>query len=183
MVRRVTALVAALPLICGGSLLAHALAYRLVDGAAYPHIHDYLSSAPAVLSILLGLSLAGLAIAVRHSEPGLRAPISVFALAPLFAFAVQEHLERAVHAQPTARTALELTFAVGLVLQLPFALLAYVAARILFRTVEVVARLLAARHTRPRPASLARPGFRLSLLRPPALARGFSSRGPPALSS
>lgn len=183
MVRRVTALVAALPLICGGSLLAHALAYRLIDGTAYPHIHDYLSSAPTVLAILLGMSIAAFAVALRHSELHLRAPAWVFALAPPVAFAVQEHLERAIHGQPTADTALEPTFALGLVLQLPFALLAYVAARILFRAVEVVARLLAARHTHPRPASLTRPGFPLSLLRPPALARGFSSRGPPALSS
>jgi hypothetical protein len=161
-------------------LLAHALAYRVVEGDASAHIHDYLSSAPALLAILLGLSLAAVAVALRHAELHLRAPACVFALAPPVAFAVQEHLERTVQRQPAARTALELTFAVGLVLQLPFALLAYVAARILFRAVELVARLLAARGARPRPASLALPGFR-SLLRPPALARGFSSRGPPAL--
>lgn len=65
---------------------------------------------------------------------------------------------------------------------MPFALLAYVAARILFRAVAIVVGLFASPNKRLRPAPLARPRFRLSFPRP-ALARGFSSRGPPALSS
>jgi hypothetical protein len=183
MVRRLTALVASLPLIGGGSLIAHDLAYRLVGGGgAYQHTHAYLTRAPTVLAILLGFSLAALAVALRHSELHLRAPAWVFALAPPVAFAAQEHLERAVQGQPTAGTALEPTFALGLVLQLPFALLAYVVARILFRAVAIVVRMFAARRPRLRPTPLARPVYRFSAPRP-ALARGFSSRGPPALSS
>lgn len=183
MARRLTALVASLPLIGGGSLVAHDVAYRLVGGTgAYQHTHDYLSRAPTVLAIMLGFSLAALAVALRHSELHLRAPAWLFAFAPPVAFAVQEHLERAVQGQPTASTALQPTFALGLALQLPFALLAFFAARILFRAVAVVAKLFAPRGTRLRPAPLARPVFRFSLPRP-TLARGFSSRGPPALSS
>jgi hypothetical protein len=182
MVRRFTALVASLPLIGAGSIAAHDLAYRLVGGGLYQeHMHDYLTRAPTLLALLLGFSVAVLAVALRHSELHLRAPAWLFAAAPLVAFAVQEHLERAVQGQPAARTALEPAFALGLALQLPFALLAYVAARILFRTVALVVGFFRPRRARLRPAATERPGFRFSFPRP-ALARGFSSRGPPASS-
>lgn len=181
MVRRLAALFAALALVGGGSVLAHALAYRLVEGtAAHKHTHEYLSAVPTVLALLFGFSLAVLALAVRNSDAHLPTPAWIFALAPPVGFAVQEHLERAVRGEPTARTALEATFALGLVLQLPFALLAYLAARMLFRALEIVARLLVLHAARPRPGQPARPVVRLPLPPPAALARGFSSRGPPA---
>jgi hypothetical protein len=183
MVRRLTALLASLPLIGAGSLAAHDLAYRLVGGAAYQqHMHDYLTHAPTLLELMLGFSLATLAVALRHSELQLRAPAWLYAAAPVVAFAVQEHLERAVQGQPTAHTVLEPTFALGLALQLPFALLAYIAARILLRAVALVVGLFRLRRTGLRPAPPARPVIRFSSPRR-ALARGFSSRGPPALSS
>jgi hypothetical protein len=181
MVRRLAALFAALALVGGGSLIAHALAYRLVEGnTAHRHTHEYLSRAPTLLALLLGFSLAVLAIALRNSEAHLRAPAWIFALAAPLAFAAQEHLERALRGEPTARTALEATFALGLLLQLPFALLAYLAARILFRALEIVARLLVLHAARPRFVQPARPVVRVSFPPPAALARGFSSRGPPA---
>jgi hypothetical protein len=181
MVRRLAAFFAVIALVGGGSLIGHALAYRLVEGtAARQHTHEYLSGVPTVLALLLGFSLAVLAIAVRNSDAHLRTPAWIFAVAPPFAFAAQEHLERALRGEPTARTTLEATFAVGLVLQLPFALLAYLAARILFRALEIVARLLVLHAARPRFVQPARPVVRVSFPPPAALARGFSSRGPPA---
>jgi hypothetical protein len=183
MIRRLTALVASLPVIAGGSLVAHSLAHRLVGSAgADQHTHDYLSRAPTVLAIAFGFSLAALAVALRTAEGHLRAPAWLFALAPPVGFAVQEHLERALQGDSTARTALEATFALGVALQLPFALLAYVAARILFRAVASVVTRLAPRRMRLRVPPLARPVYRVSLPRP-ALAGSCSGRGPPALSS
>jgi hypothetical protein len=183
MVRRLAALLVSLALVGGGLVAAHTVAYRLVHGsAAHEHPHEYLGSAPVVLALLFGFSLAALAVALRESEAHLRAPAWLFALAPPLAFAVQEHVERALQGEPTARTALEPTFALGLALQLPFALLAYLAARVLFTALAMVVRRFAVRGTRRGPAKLAHPVFHLLLPRPAALARGFSSRGPPALS-
>jgi hypothetical protein len=182
MFRRLAALSLSLALITCGLLAAHSLAYRLVHGTGGQwHVHDYLGRMPMVFAVLLGVSLAAFALALRESELHLRAPAWLFALAPPVAFAVQEHLERAVQGLPTAHTAFEPTFALGLLLQAPFAVLAYLVARIVFRAAALVARLLS-RKPRLRPGRVARPVFQLSHLRPAALSRGFSSRGPPALS-
>ena len=70
---------------------------------------------------------------------------------------------------------------IGLLLQLPFALLAYAAARLLLRAGRVVGRLLADRAVPPAPAGLvpaARPA-ELVLPRSPALSLGWGVRGPP----
>jgi hypothetical protein len=181
MFRRRVALLASLPLVGGGLLAAHEVAYRLVlDAGAHRHTHDYLTRAPLALAVLLGISLAALAVVLRESEAHVRAPAWMFALAPPFAYVAQEHLERALQGEPTASTVLEPTFAVGLVLQLPFALLAYLAARILFRALAIVVRRFSSGNAFPRPAQLSRPVFQLWLPRSASLARGFSSRGPPA---
>jgi hypothetical protein len=184
MARRLAALSLSLALVTSGLLAAHTLAYRLVHGqVGHQHVHDYLARMPMVFALLFGLSIAALAVALRETELHLRAPAWLFALAPPSAFAVQEHLERAVQGLPAADTAVEPTFVLGLVLQAPFALLAYTLARTVFRAAEFVARLLAAqRPRRLRPARSARSTYELSSPHPAALARGFSSRGPPALS-
>jgi hypothetical protein len=108
-------------------------------------------------AVLIGFSVAALAVAVRESEASLRAPAWLFAVVPPLAFGVQEHLERALQGEPTAGAALEPTFVLGLVLQVPFALLAYLLARLLLGAVALAARLVAAtpRLARPRSPSLA----------------------------
>jgi len=180
MVRRLAALALSLPLVCGGLLAAHSIAYRLVGTHAHSHTHDYLGRAPMAFAVLIGFSVAALAVAVRESEASLRAPAWLFALVPPLAFGVQEHLERALQGEPTAGAALEPTFLLGLVLQLPFALLAYLLARLLLGAVALVARLVAATPRLTRPTSL--PSLaELALPRASVLARGFSSRGPPLL--
>jgi hypothetical protein len=182
--RRSASLVATLPLVCGGMLAAHDLAYRLAGGAAaHTHTHDYLRSAPLAFGLLIALSVAVLGVALREPHKPLRASAWVFALAPPLAFAVQEHLERALQGESVVRAALEPTFAVGLLLQLPFAFLAYVVARVLLRGASLVAELLARRSVHPmRPAGRASHAD-VDLLRPAVLGRGFSGRGPPILSS
>jgi hypothetical protein len=182
MARRLAALSLSLAILTSALLAAHALAHRLAHGhAGHHHVHDYLGRMPMVFALLFGLSIAALAVALRETELHLHAPAWLFALAPPSAFAVQEHLERVVQGLPAADTAGEPTFVLGLVLQAPFALLAYALARTVFRAAALVARMLAARQPRPpRPARAGRSTYELSSPQPAALARGFSSRGPPA---
>jgi hypothetical protein len=78
-----------------------------------------------------------------------RVPPFAFALLPPLAFALQELLELSLHTGSIAwQACVEPTFLPGLALQLPFALLAYVAARLLLRAAVRLGRALA----RPRGA-------------------------------
>jgi len=82
------------------------------------------------------------------------------------------------------RAALAPTFLPGLVLQLPFAALAYGAARLLLGTAERVGRALARSEPprlRPVMGPLAVPVAALLPARPPLISRGLAKRGPPLL--
>jgi hypothetical protein len=174
-----------------GSLVAHGLAYRLVapDPDARVDLlartgHGYLEAAPFVLGACLAFLLAGLA---AHASRGFlrrapaRAPAWPLALLPLLGFACQEHLERlAATGDLPFSAATEPTFLVGLALQLPFALVALVAARVLGRAAEVVGRALAPALPRPalRPRTATRPVVAL-LPNAPRLAAAQSGRAPP----
>jgi hypothetical protein len=190
--RRSLAWLSALPLAAAGSLLAHALAYRLADPEPSRRAavldatgHAYLAYAPAALAGCLALVLAALAAhALRgyRGEPAAR-PGWPIALVPVLGFALQEHLERLLAwGHLPLGTALEPTFALGLALQLPFAVAALLLARALTSAADTVGRVLA----RPLPAASCRPsaGTRLAvdavLPRVPARALGGSQRGPPA---
>jgi hypothetical protein len=172
-----------------GSQLGHALAYHLVTPNGPQHAvaatgHAYLAYAPvvfAVCGVLVVLALAReLAAAFRDGRLLRPSALPFTFLAPAI-FVSQEHLERLLHdgAFPW-ETALEPTFLVGLVLQVPFAAAAYLLARLLLRVVRSLGRLLAGRPRSRMPASApARPGFSFSISRLPALALGYGSRGPP----
>jgi hypothetical protein len=77
---------------------------------------------------------------------------------------------------------LQPTFRIGLVLQLPFALLAYVVARLLLRVADEVGTALRRFVERVRTSGLSPvwSPFQLVPLRVPVLADGHASRGPPA---
>lgn len=184
----------AVPLIALGTQSAHALDYRLVVGGSERAAvlratgHSYLNFAPQFLAIcatLVSVALL-LRIARRRASPLGGLPVWPFAVLPPLAFALQEHLERLMHngAIPWAAS-LEPTFLPGLLLQLPFALLAYALARALMGAAGLVARLLedtpplrprrAAQSRRPRPRAV-------TAKRPSPLAGGCSLRGPPSFS-
>lgn len=178
-----------LGLLVGGWAAAHGLAYRIVvpNGEERRHLletagHGYLDPAPLVsLSVtLVVLGLGGFVLRGRDVTP---APW-LFALLPPLAFALQEHLERLVHDGhfPYA-AALEPTFGVGLLLQLPFALVALLFARALLVLTGALVRrlrrasvgqLFRARAVR-RPVAGAAPA-RIGLL-----ALGHGQRAPPHL--
>jgi hypothetical protein len=190
--RRVFAL--SLPLMTGGSLIAHTLSYRI----AFPDAqelerdlaatgHGYLDHVAFLLAPAVAIALVALVLAVldgaRRRTTSLRLPAWPFALLPLLGFAAQEHLERLFHGGGFPwHAAGERTFDVGLLLQLPFALAAYLAARTLLAGARRLGQALARRRrTRPRVAAvpLRRPVSIVRLLRPALLALGYGVRGPP----
>jgi hypothetical protein len=194
-VRRLAAWTIVVPLLVAGTEIAHALAYRLV----YPQAeirwralaasgHSYLGYAPLVLGIVGAALLAGLASTVADAARG-RAPRPLpawaFALLPLIGFTCQEAIERwLVNDSFPWWLAQQPTFRVGLLLQVPFAVGAYVVARVLLRAARRVGAALAGDALHPVvlvAASVVRPPDAL-VLRASSLSLGWSVRGPPAFS-
>jgi hypothetical protein len=191
--RRGLAWLFALPLMLAGSQAAHVLAYRWVYPSTDVRLHalfmtghGYLDRLPFVLAAGGAVALVALVFAAgdaargRHVE---RLPASAFALLPPVAFVLQEVLERSVHSGTFVWQAVEApTFLPGLVLQLPFAVAAYLVARLLLRAAERAGRALA--------ATPQRTVFFITPQRPPQpvtgrrrspLAHCLAQRGPPPL--
>ena len=163
--RRSLAWFVAVPLMLAGSQAGHALAYRF----AYPDVpvrmqvllatgHGYLRWLPLAFGIaasVVALSLLVAAVDAARGRGPRGLPAWAFALLPPLAFGVQEHLERLLHTGVFPwHEAGTPTFLPGLALQLPFALLAYAAARLLLHTAERAGRAVA-RIAPPRPRVLA----------------------------
>ena len=189
--RRSLAWLVALPLMLAGSQAAHVLAYRWVYPDAGVRLsalvrtgHGYMSLLPFVLGVAAALTLVSLALTAADAARGRSAralPAWAFALLPPLGFVLQEHLERWLYSGvlPWHEFASP-TFLPGLVLQLPFAALAYLFARLLLRSAVRVGRALAApRRRRLLPLPLAAPAVPLLSLRPALLASGPATRGPP----
>jgi hypothetical protein len=175
-----------------GSQVAHALAYRIV----YPDAqirwqvllstgHDYLSYWPLLFGVFGGVALVGfaasVAASVRRREPR-PVPAWAFALLPLLGFTVQEFVERwLIGSNFPWWTVLQPTFRIGLVLQLPFSLLAFLLARLLLRTAERVVRVLHREARIPQPLGVGHSWFVCVSwpLRSAVLADGHAGRGPP----
>lgn len=195
MSRRSVAWLLTLPLAVVGSQLAHALAYRLAtpNDAERGHElaasgHGYLAYLPAVLavcSVLVALALAGElghALTDRSRRPSRPSALRFAVLAPAI-FACQEHFERLLHdGRFPWNAGFHRLFLVGLLLQLPFALVAYTLARLLLRVARSLGRLLTPPLRLSRVgAAIPRPATCIAVPRVPALALGYGSRGPPAL--
>ena len=180
--------------VCGGSALAHALAYALVYGDAHERGEHLASSGhgyfPA-FSLVVGVALAATALwvmveaAFRRRRESASAPprLWAFAVAGPLLFTLQEHVERLVHegAFPLD-AALEPTFVVGLLLEILFALAAVVAAYALLRAADTVARARASvRSARRRPAVEGWIAHPVAPLRRRSLLAGrHAGRAPPA---
>ena len=192
--RRVAAWALAVPLMLVGSQVAHVFAYRLVYPVARVRLHElvitghrYMSLWPVLLGIAGGIELAALlSIGIgsfrrRRYTP---APPWAFAVMPPLAFFCQEFLERwlAGGSFPSWMF-LQPTFRVGLALQLPFALLAYLVARVLLRVADEIGTALRRFADGVQTLGLSRTWFPFTLapLRVPALAGGHAGRGPPPL--
>jgi hypothetical protein len=112
------------PVVLGGVLAGHGLAYRLTatpEGAE----HGYLGHASQILLVLVLLGAALTGVGPRAHIPS-RWTIP---LAALGTFVVQEHVERLVHGGTLPWVLTTPAFLVGLALQLPLALFAWVLTR------------------------------------------------------
>jgi hypothetical protein len=192
--RRSLAWLVAVPLMLAGSQAAHVLAYRW----AYPESqirldalvrtgHGYLSLLPFALAVTGAAGALSLLAAAADASRGRRVrplPAWAFALLPLAGFAVQEYVERWLYSGvvPWHEVAAP-TFLRGLLLQLPFGALAWLAARLLLRAATRIGRALASPPPRPRPAPLQLlvPAAPALPPRRPLLSRGLAKRGPPLL--
>lgn len=150
--RRSTWLVA-LPAMLAGTEAAHGLAYRLVfpQASLRFHVlastgHGYLAWLPLVLALAGAAGAIGIGAAALDTVRGRgvhELPPAAFALLPPLAFTLQELLELSLRTGTFGWHAFTApTFLPGLALQLPFALAAYVAARLLLRAAVRLGRAL-----------------------------------------
>jgi len=152
--RRGAAWLTAVPLMLGGSQIAHALAYRIAYPQAHVRVlymlatgHSYFTRLPLALAAAVACVLVSLVVTAADAARGRPAralPAWAFALLPPLAFALQEVLELSLHTGTLAwRAVLAPTFVPGLLLQLPCALLMVVVARLLLRAAERIGLALA----------------------------------------
>jgi hypothetical protein len=176
-----------LGLAAAGCVAAHVLAYRVTEPHAERREHLLEETGHGYLDLTLVGSLCTALVAVGFVGGVLasagragRPPLWLFALAPFLGFTLQEHVERALHHDALLLAVLEPTFLAGLLLQLPFALAALLAARALFAAAAAVARHLGTPpRTRLAPdASLALPGT-FWIPASPALIGARGQRAPP----
>lgn len=191
-VRRAFVWLVAVPVVLGGAQLAHAADYWLIAPDAHERAellagtgHGYFQYLPFVVALFGALLVAGF-VAVSWSTGCGATPVPrdrwLLGSLPVITFVLQEYLERFLHdgAFPWS-TAMEPAFALGLVLQVPFAIVAYGIARLLLRAAEAIGRrCLRRRQVRPPVPALLVPAP-VDLPRLASLASGYPSRGPPRL--
>ena len=189
MTARRSALLLSLPAALAGCLAAHFAAYALAaPDPDRSHMlaetgHGYLAHLPALAAVLGAVALlaaARAAVLAARRDCRLHPSPRLFAFLPPLAFAVQEHVER-VLASGTwpAAAVLEPTFALGLLLQAPFALLAWVLARTVLDAAEYLGRRVAGSAPRSRPRSLPLPAL-VSAPARSAVGAAVFARGPPS---
>jgi hypothetical protein len=130
------------PLLAAGCESAQAI-LNLFAPDDYTGSELFDGSTGGLVPLLVGIGGAGLVAAVATSAAARRrarpAAWWIVAVLPLLAFAIQEHVEYALgHGEVPWTLAAQPTFAVGLLLQLPFAAAAYIGARLLLRLAESV---------------------------------------------
>lgn len=184
--------VVSLVLVAVGGLFAHLAAYQLIPAGEAHREHSmqgadhgsfvHLRFCVALCGALLLVGVAVATVDTVRGRSARSAPLWLFALLPPLGFAVQELLERSLHTgAPTFAVALEAPFLLGLALQIPFAFIAFFAARAILALALVIAERLWPLALR-RAVGLVLASYsalRFVPARTPALARGYSERGPP----
>jgi hypothetical protein len=122
------------PVAAAGVLAAHGLAYRLT-GTPSGAVHAYLDHGPQVVAVLATVALLGLALQDRSLSAA-----SSWWFAPLapLGFAAQEHLEGLVHTGHVPWLLTTPSFVLGLLLQIPVALLCVLVVRRVTGTLTAV---------------------------------------------
>ena len=175
-----------------GGLCAHLVAYSLAAPGGHsshhhgPTVSAYSAHLRGCIAICVAIGLIALAVSAFERSGRVRRaflPLWLFAAAPPVGFVLQELVERSAGTGTLAHLGpLEVPFLVGLAVQIPFALAAYLAARALLAAAAAFVRRLAA------PASLRVPPAEPRVLvalpvvapRVPLLALGYGQRAPPA---
>ena len=190
MARRLTAWLLTIPLAIIGSQVAHAVDYRLVEPDAVARArllestgHGYLDLLPLAAAVCTALVAAVLLEEGRASRARrvTRPRAWQFALVAPLVSACQEVFERTAHDGAVGwEVFAEPTFALGLALQLPFALAAFLLARLLLRVAASIGRRPAAQAPAPsrdlRPTWAPVHGF---VPRRAPHGAGATTRGPP----
>lgn len=157
--RRISAAVGiCIPVAILGCLLAHQAGYLIEspdqvarslnlarDGHGY--MRDFVFMIPAIATIVLGGFLFALHGAIVTDTPVSISP-RPFAFAPAMVFLVQEFAERAAIGDALVVLS-ERSVVVGLVLQIPFGLIAYLLARLILEAADQVARVIREHSKRP----------------------------------
>jgi hypothetical protein len=174
MVTRTRAWLVVAPVLAAGVLGTHTLAYRLT-GTPTDAFHAYLAHVPQILLLvaLAGLVLGGLGERLDAPRP------VFFAAVAVSAFVAQEHLERIVHGGGVPMLLTTPAFLVGVLLQIPAALVAWGVARWLL---SAVGEISLRRPTRPR-LTLELVPLAVGVLSPRGELRLSRGRAPPALLS
>ena len=178
------------PLMFAGLIAGHQLAYRLVYSDAHARAdalarggHAYFGYLPLAFSVSLGVLLGGLALQAAagfRGEVGRPIASPLLVLLPPVAFAVQEFTERIVHTGQVPWTVVaQPAFLLGLVFQLPFALVALLIAWALESAARAVGRALTTRELPGFPVFVHRPVHVVAVPRTAGLARGYGARAPP----
>jgi len=190
-----------LALTAAGGLAAHFVAYALVaaGGAAATPAHStvghtsghaaaggaYWQHLRVCLAVCLAIALLGLIVASLErgrARSRVSVPLWLFAAVPPLGFVVQEQLEGVLPIGALSHgPALDGAFALGLVIQIPVALIAFFAARALLAAAHALVRRLGVLEL-PRvaaPELWLRPVQLAPAARPSPLARGFGQRAPP----
>ncbi|HEX7525276.1 MAG TPA: hypothetical protein VF327_03155, partial [Gaiellaceae bacterium] len=146
--------------------------------------HGYLDQLPLVLGVALAIALVALLVAALDASRGRPAralPAWAFAVLAPLAFGLQEVIELSLHTGTFAwHAAAAPTFLPGLGLQLPFSLLAWLAARLLLRAAGRAGRSFASRPPVGRPLALLTPApTGATLPRARVVAYRLAKRGPP----
>jgi hypothetical protein len=175
-----------------GIELAHALVNAIVGSPTGSHGELFEAGGPAAgLTPVLtatALALVLLALVARIAGAWPAAPLArvsplPYALLAPAGFIVQEHVETFLHrgGLPLG-TVLEPTFLPGLAVQLPFAVAAYLVARLLLRVADVVRGQISRRRPLARPTIGAVARFAAAPVGPgiPRLSSACSGRAPPA---
>jgi hypothetical protein len=191
MSRRILAWLLAVPISLAGMVAGHGAAWRIEVPNARERAHElaatghgYSLNLPLVLGVASAIVAVALVLTARaafRGRDGIGVPTKIFALLPPLAFLLREVCERFVHSGDVAPgVLLDRTLLVGLLVQLPFGLLALLVARALCTIATAVGYALASSG----PSMYAQgPVYALpaatDLRLVDALARGAGERGPP----
>jgi hypothetical protein len=195
--RHVAVWLLSFPLMLVGSQVAHMFAYRLVYPNAHVRLSELVSTGhsymgypgylPMVLGLVFAAEIVGVGWALAGSlrrTPQRSVPAWAFALLPMLGFTLQEFFERWLSGSPLPWwMVLQPTFRLGLLLQLPFAFLAFLVARLLLRVAYRVGRVLRGAVTRPAAVGISVRWVVLEARTPrrAVLASGHPGRGPPRI--